>query len=63
MSTQRIVGIVIGVAGVLISVGHLALMMIFRTEEPYHGIGTWVPLGLLLAVIGILLIGKNNGRQ
>ena len=63
MSTRRIVGIVIGVAGVVVSLGHLALMMIFRTEEPYHGLGTWVPLGLVLAVIGILLIGKKDGRQ
>jgi hypothetical protein len=62
MRTQRIVGIVLGVAGVVITIGHLALMMIFRTEEPYHGIGTWVPLGLVLAVIGILLIGKNDNK-
>ena len=62
MSTRRIVGIVIGVAGVVITIGHLTLMMIFRTEEPYHGLGTWVPLGLVLAVIGILLIGKNDNK-
>jgi hypothetical protein len=62
MRTQRIVGIVLGVAGVVITIGHLALMMILRTEEPYHGIGTWVPLGLVLAVIGILLIGKNDNK-
>ena len=62
MRTRRIVGIVIGVAGVVITIGHLALMMIFRTEEPYHGLGTWVPLGLVLAVIGILLIGKSDNK-
>jgi hypothetical protein len=60
MSKRRIVGIVIGVAGVVISIGHLVLMMIFRTEEPYHGLLTWVPLGLVLAVIGILLIRKRD---
>jgi hypothetical protein len=58
MSTRRFLGIVIGVAGVVISVGHLVLMMIFRTEEPYHGLVTWVPLGLVLTVIGILLMRK-----
>jgi hypothetical protein len=58
MSTRRILGIVIGVAGVVISLGHLVLMMIFRTEEPYHGLVTWVPLGLVLTVIGILLMRK-----
>lgn len=60
MKTRQIVGIVLGSAGVLISVGHLVLMMIFETREPYHGFGTWVMLGLGLAVAGILLIRKNE---
>ncbi len=61
MSTRRIVGVVLGIAGVVVTIGHLALMMIFP-QEPYHGLGTWVPLGLVLAVIGILLIRKNDGQ-
>lgn len=62
MRTRQIVGIVLGVTGVVISIGHLVLMMIFQTREPYHGLETWVPLGLVLAVAGILLIRKNEPR-
>ncbi len=62
MSTKQIVGIVLGVAGVLVSFTHLALMMIFHTSEPYHGLGTWVMLGLALAVVGILLIRKREPK-
>ncbi len=60
MRTRQIVGIVLGSAGVLISVGHLVLMMIFQTTEPYHGLGTWVMLGLGLTVVGLLLLRKNE---
>lgn len=49
-----------GSAGVLISVGHLVLMMIFNTREPYHGLNTWVLLGLGLAVVGTLLMRKKG---
>ena len=49
-------------AGVVISIGHLVLMMVFQTREPYHGFGTWVMLGLVLTVAGILLIRKNEPR-
>jgi hypothetical protein len=62
MQTRQIVGIVFGSAGVLISVGHLVLMMIFQTREPYHGFGTWLMLGLVLTVVGILLLRKNESE-
>lgn len=62
MRTRQKVGIVLGSAGVLISVGHLVLMMVFNTREPYHGLTTWVLLGLGLAVVGILLLRKNEPR-
>ena len=60
MKTRQIVGIVLGVAGVLINIGHLVLMAIFDTREPYHGFTTWVMFGLGLAVIGIFLISSKQ---
>jgi len=63
MRTRQIVGIVLGSAGVLISVGHLVIMMIFNAREPYHGLTTWVLLGLGLAVVGILLMRKKGPEQ
>lgn len=62
MRIRQTVGIILGVAGVLLSLGHLALMMIFNTQEPYHGFSTWVLLGLALAVTGILLISQDRPR-
>ena len=60
MKARQIVGVILGSAGVLISVGHLVVMMILQTSEPYHGFGTWLMLGLGLAIVGILLLGKNE---
>ncbi len=62
MTRKQTVGVVLGVAGVVISFGHLALMMIFRTTEPYHGFLTWVMLGLVLTVVGLLLLAKSEPR-
>ncbi len=60
MRPKQRIGIVFGVAGVVISIGHLVLMMVFQTREPYHGFGTWVMLGLGLTVVGLLLLRKNE---
>lgn len=60
MSTRRIIGIVMGVTGALISLGHLILMVFTNLLERYHGFETWVAIGFFLAVIGIILIGKDT---
>jgi hypothetical protein len=62
MTRKQTVGVVLGVAGVVISVGHLVLMMIFHTTEPYHGLLTWVMPGLALTVIGLVLLLKKTGE-
>lgn len=49
---------VLAVAGVLLSIGHLVWMAVRGINEPYHGFGTWVLLGLALAVVGLLLLRK-----
>ncbi len=61
MTGKQKVGVVLAVAGVIVSVGHLVLMMTDRWE-PYHGFMTWVMLGLALAVIGLLLLAKKEPR-
>lgn len=53
MTTRQTIGAVLGLAGVIINLGHLVLMMIFRTSEPYHGFLTWVMFGLALTVVGL----------
>ncbi len=62
MTTRQMIGAVLGVAGVVINLGHLVLMMIFRTSEPYHGFLTWVMLGLVLTVVGLLLLARKEPR-
>lgn len=63
MTTRQVIGAVLGLAGVLINLGHLVLMMIFRTAEPYHGFLTWVMLGLALTVVGLLLLARKGPRE
>lgn len=60
MNTRKLVGVVLGVAGVVISIGHLVWMAIYNEREPYHGFTTWVMLGLGLAVVGIFLISSKQ---
>ena len=61
MTGKQKVGVVLAVAGVILSVGHLVVMMTGRWE-PYHGLTTWVMLGLALTVIGLLLLAKKEQR-
>lgn len=62
MRTKHIIGVVSGVAGVLILLVHLVLMMFTDLSKIYHGYEMWIGIGFFLAVIGIILIGtdKNN---
>lgn len=63
MTTRQTIGAVLGLAGVVVNLGHLVLMMIFRTTEPYHGFLTWVMFGLALTVAGLLLLAKTGPRE
>ena len=61
MTRKQKVGVVLAVAGVILSVGHLVVMMTDRWE-PYHGLTTWVMLGLALTAFGLLLLAKKEPR-
>ena len=63
MTTKQIIGAVLALAGVVINLGHLVLMMIFRTSEPFHGLLTWVVFGLVLTVVGLLLLARTEPRE
>ena len=63
MTTRQTIGAVLGLAGVIINLGHLVLMMIFRASEPYHGFLTWVMFGLALTVVGLLLLARTEPRE
>ena len=60
MGTRRLVGIILGVCGALISVAHLVWMAFSREREPYHGFLTWVMLGLVMVAVGLALMGPDR---
>lgn len=64
MGVRQLVGIILGVGGALVSVGHLVWMFVTGNREPYHGFLTWVMLGLVMVAVGLALIGpdRRGGR-
>ncbi len=60
MSTRRIVGLVMGVIGILITVTHLVAGLFFDAPERYHGHETIVAIGFVLTLLGLLLIGTDK---
>ncbi len=63
MSTRRIAGIVMGVSGVLISIWHLVAVLFSDAPERDHQHEAIVLVGFALAVLGLLLIGKDRRQQ
>ena len=64
MGARRLTGIILGVGGALISVVHLAVMVVARNREPSHGFLTWVMLGVAMVAVGLALMGpdRRGGR-
>lgn len=62
MGTRRIIGIAAGLAGIIISLGHLVLALVSNTPERYHGHEAVVAIGFALAVVGIMLLGTDRRR-
>lgn len=60
MSRRRIAGVVIGVAGAVISVFHITVLIVTREKEPLHGFWAWVMSGLILTFVGILLMSGDK---
>lgn len=62
MSTRRITGLVAGLAGLLITVAHLALALFSGTPERYHGHEAVVAIGVVLTLAGVMLMGGADKR-
>ncbi len=60
MSTRCIAGIVMGVSGVLTSIGHLVAVLFSDAPERNQQDEAIVLVGFALAVLGLLLIGKDR---
>ena len=60
MGARRLTGIILGVSGALIGVVHLAVMILTRNREPYHGFLTWVMPGLVMVAVGLALMGSDR---
>ena len=60
MGVKRLVGIILGVGGALVSVGHLVWMVAAGNRDPYHGFLTWVMLGIVMVAVGLALMGSDR---
>lgn len=65
MNIRRTVGIVTAFVGLAISFGHILLasfgtIFFGATAEKYHGHELTVAIGIVLALVGLLLLGNDN---
>lgn len=63
MTWRQEIGIVLGLTGILINVGHLALFFFSANSEKYHGHELVIGFGIVLALIGVaLMIDEKRER-
>ena len=60
MTTRQTIGAVLGFTGVFINLSHPVVMMIFGITERYHGFLTWMLLGLVMTVVGLVLLSNRE---
>jgi cytochrome c biogenesis protein CcdA len=64
MKARQAIGTVLGAAGVLVLLVHLALMIFTDLSKRYHDSEIWILAGVLIAVGGLLLLGSDKrGRS
>lgn len=56
MSKRRITGIVVGLIGLLLTMGHFVLQGLSSVPERYHGHTSVVAVGVMLMVIGFFMV-------
>lgn len=60
MELKRLVGVILGVGGAVVTVGHLVWMFVTGEREPYHGFLTWVMTGIVMVAAGLALMGTGR---
>ncbi len=60
MELKRLVGVILGVGGAVVTVGHLVWMFVADDREPYHGFLTWVMTGIVMVAAGLALMGTGR---
>ena len=60
MSTRQVIGLVMGVTGVVISFGHIILMVFTNLLKRYHGMEMVVAVGFVLGIAGLLLLASER---
>lgn len=63
MIVRQEIGITLGLTGILINVGHLALFFFSDKPEKYHGHDLVIGFGIVLALVGVpLTVDKKQER-
>lgn len=62
MSKQRVTGIIVGLAGLLVTMGHFILQALNNVPERYHGHTSWVAVGVILMLVGFFMLTAGKGR-
>ena len=62
MTRRRITGIVAGLIGLLLTMGHFVLEGLSNVPERYHGHTLVVAAGVGLMLIGFVLLTVGKGR-
>lgn len=61
MSKRRITGVVVGLIGMILTMGHFVLQSLSTVPERYHG-HTWVVVvGVMLMLFGFFML--TGGKQ
>lgn len=62
MSKRRITGIVVGLLGLLLTMGHFVLQGLSSVPERYHGHTSVVAAGVMLMLIGFFMLAVGRER-
>lgn len=62
MTTTKLLGLIIGLAGLAFSLVHLAMMILTDLSRRYHYFVELVLIGFVLGMAGLLLLGTNRDK-
>lgn len=62
MSKRRIIGTLVGLLGLILTIGHFVLQGLSNVPERYHGHMSVVAVGVMLMLIGFFMLTVGRER-